>query len=118
LTARFAAADAAAILLFTTVGLLSHGFELVGYARDALPLLACWFAVALAVGLYRRPSWTRFAVCWAVALPLGWLLRALVLGREIDAGELSFLGVTLGAGLLFLVTLRLLVARAASRGRP
>jgi hypothetical protein len=114
LTARFVAADAAAIVLFTTVGLLSHGFELVGYARDALPLLACWFAVALVVGLYRSPSWTRFAVCWAVALPLGWLLRALVLGRRIDGGELSFLGVTLGAGLLFLVTLRLL-AHAAGR---
>lgn len=109
MTARYVAADTAAILLFTTVGLLSHGFELAGYARDALPLLACWFAVALAVGLYRRPSWTRFAVCWGVALPLGWALRALVLDREIDGGEVAFLAVTLGVGLLFLVALRLLV---------
>jgi hypothetical protein len=108
-------ADAAAIIAFTTVGLLSHGFELAGYARDALPLLACWFAVALAVGLYRRPSrgvaGGRFFLCWALGLPLGWLLRAAVLGRDFDGGELAFLGVTLGAGLVFLLAFRLL-ARA------
>lgn len=110
MTSRYAVSDAAAIVLFTTVGLLSHGFELVGYARDALPLLAAWFAVALALGLYRRRSWGRFLACWAIAIPLGVLVRALVLGRDLDGGEAAFLGVSLGVGLVFLVGLRLLVA--------
>jgi hypothetical protein len=107
---RYAVADAAAIVLFTTVGLLSHGFELVGYVRDALPILGAWFGVAFALGLYRRRSWPRFAACWAIAIPLGVLVRALALGRDLDGGQAAFLGVALGIGLVFLVALRLLAA--------
>jgi hypothetical protein len=105
---RFAVADAAALVLFTTVGLLSHGFELEGYARDTLPLLACWFAVAYAIGLYRRPR--RLLANWVVAVPLAWLLRALALGRDFDAGELAFLGVSLGGCLVFVAGARALAA--------
>jgi hypothetical protein len=105
---RAAAADAAAILLFTTVGLLSHGFDAAGYLRDALPLLAAWLAVGTAVGLYRRPSRARLLATWACAVPLGWLVRALALGRALDGSELAFLGVTLVFSLVFVVVLRLL----------
>jgi len=105
-----AAADAAAILLFTTVGLLSHGFELVGYLRDALPLLACWYAVGLAFGLYRVGGRRRLLATWIVAIPLGVLIRALVLGRELDGSEASFLAVTLVFSLVFVVAVRRLVS--------
>jgi hypothetical protein len=104
---RFALADAAALLLFTTIGLISHGFELGGYARDALPLLAAWFAVALAIRLYARPSWRRVLLCWIVAIPLGWLVRGLVLGRDFNGGQFVFLGITLVFSLAFVAGLRL-----------
>ena len=110
---RPALADAAAILLFTTVGLLAHdALSPRGYARDGLPLLACWFAAALALRLYRRPSWWRLLVCWAIAIPFGVLVRALVLGRTLDGDQAAFLGVTLAFSLLFIVAARLLVSAA------
>ncbi len=98
---RLALADALALLLFTTVGLVSHGFELAGYVRDAVPLEVAWFAVALALRLYPRAPWRRVLLCWIVSVPLAWLARALVLGRSFDGGELAFLGITLVFSLLF-----------------
>jgi hypothetical protein len=109
---RFAVADAAALLCFTTVGLLSHGFELAGYLRDGLPLLAAWFAVALALRLYPRASWRRVLACWLVAVPLAWLVRALALGREFDGGQFAFLGITLAFTLVFVAAFRAAAARA------
>ena len=43
-----AACDAAALVLFAVIGLLSHrgGVSGHGLARDALPLLGGWFAAA------------------------------------------------------------------------
>ena len=108
---RAALADAIAILLFTTVGLLSHdALSGRGYARDGLPLLGCWFAATLALRLYARPSWRRLVACWAVAIPLGVLVRALVLGRALDGDQAAFLGVTLAFSLVFLVGVRLLAS--------
>ena len=106
---RYVAADVAALLLFTTVGLLSHGFELVGYARDFVPFTVAWLVVGFAVGLYRRPSRTRLLVTWIVAVPAAWLVRALVLGHAIDGHELAFLATSLAFTLLFVGALRLLV---------
>jgi hypothetical protein len=101
-------ADVVALFLFTTLGLLSHGFELAGYARDFLPLVVAWLVVGLAVGLYPRPSRGRLVATWLVAVPAAWLVRALVLGRTIDGGELAFLGITLAFTLVFVAALRLL----------
>ena len=109
---RFAVADAAALLLFTTVGLLSHGFEPQGYLRDGLPLLAAWFATALWLRLYPRAPWRRVLRCWLVAVPLAWLARAVALDRAFDGGQFAFLGITLAFTLLFVVALRVAVARA------
>jgi hypothetical protein len=105
-------ADATALVLFAVVGMLSHdGISAAGFARDALPLLATWFGVAAAVGTYRRPSWRTLLLTWAVAVPLGVLLRALVLGRDLDGSQLAFLTTTLVFTLLFLGGLRLAAGR-------
>jgi hypothetical protein len=100
-----AASDALAILLFVTIGLVSHhgALSFRGYARDALPFLGCWFAVALADRLYSRPSLARLALTWAVGVPAAVLVRALVLGRTLGGKEAAFLTVSL-------VTIGLLVA--------
>jgi hypothetical protein len=92
-----AASDAAAILLFVTIGLLSHhgGLSARGYARDALPFLGCWFAAALLFRLYSRPGSGRLALTWAVGVPAAVLVRALVLDRPLGGKEAAFLAVSL-----------------------
>ncbi len=103
-----ALADAAALVLFSVVGLLSHegGLSAAGLARDALPLLAGWFAAALLFGTYTRRSLRTLLLAWAVGVPLGVGLRALLLGRAFDGREAAFLGVALAFTLLFVLALR------------
>jgi len=90
-------ADALAILVFVTIGLLSHHGDLGlgGYARDALPFLLCWYGAALLFRLYSRPGWWRLALTWAVGVPTAVLVRALVLGRPLGSKEAAFLVVSL-----------------------
>ena len=106
--AGLALSDAVAIVAFVTVGLISHkhGVSATGYARDALPLLGAWFAVALVLGTYRAGGWRRLLATWAVGVPLGVLIRGVVLGRSLDGKELAFLGVALAFTLLFVLALR------------
>jgi hypothetical protein len=107
---RAVAADLAALFVFTTVGLLSHGFELAGYLRDFVPFAVAWLVVGLAVGLYRTGSRARLLLTWIVAVPAAWLVRALVLGHALDGSELAFLATSLAFTLVFVVAARLLVA--------
>jgi Protein of unknown function (DUF3054) len=104
--------DAAALILFSVVGLLSHdgGVSAAGLARDALPLLAGWFAAALVFRTYRRPSLRTLLLTWAVGIPIGVALRALVLGRAFDGREAAFLGVALTFTLVFVLALRAAVS--------
>ena len=94
---RLAAADTAAILVFVTIGLLSHhgGVSATGYARDALPFLGGWFAAAAVFRLYTRPGIWRFAATWAAGGPAAVLVRALILGRTLNRKEAAFLAVSL-----------------------
>ena len=110
-------ADALGILTFATVGLLSHdhALSLTGYARDALPLLAGWFAAALLFGAYRNPSPRTLLLTWIVGVPLGILIRALVLGRSLDGDQAVFLGITLAFTLLFVLAFRAGLGLAARR---
>ena len=103
LDGRVAASDALAILVFVTIGQVSHhgGVSATGYAEDALPFLACWFAAA---ALFRN----RFLPTWLVGISAGVLLRAAILSHWY-ANELAFwlvslvtVGVLAGAGRLAL----------------
>jgi hypothetical protein len=118
--AAIAASDAVAIVAFVTVGLASHehGVSVTGYAQDALPILGAWFGVALLLGTYRVGGWQRLLATWAIGVPLGVLVRALVLGRSLDDDQLAFLGVALAFSLLFVLALRsgLQVLRARASG--
>ena len=85
---RLAAAGAVAILLFATIGQLSHhgGVTAGGYAADALPLLGCWLAAAW---------WTRrFLPTWILGVTGGVALRMIVLSHY-RANELAFFLVAL-----------------------
>jgi hypothetical protein len=103
-------ADAVALLVFVTVGLLTHhgGVSAAGYARDALPLLGCWFAAAAAFGLYRRPTRRALLRTWAVGITAGIAVRQLVLW-SFHGDDLVFLVVALCFTLLFVLIGRALL---------
>ena len=111
------AADAAALVAFSVVGLLSHHgtVSAAGLAHDALTLLGGWFAAALIFRLYTRPSLARLLATWACGVTVGVVVRALVLGRSLDGHEAAFLGVALAFTLLFVLVLRVAVAAVVSR---
>lgn len=100
------AADAAAIIVFAIAGMLSHGAAASAFARDALPLLGGWFAAALVTRLYARPSLPRLLVTWAAGITVGVLVRALILGRDLDGHQAAFLATSLVFTLLFVAAAR------------
>ncbi len=108
---RLAFADGAALALFSVVGLLSHDgtVSAAGLARDALPLLAGWFAAALLFRTYRRRSVRTLLLAWIVGVPLGVALRAVVLGRALEGREAAFLAVALTFTLVFVLALRVVL---------
>ncbi len=112
-----ALADAAAILVFAVVGLLSHrgGISATGLARDALPLLGGWFGTALLLRLYARPSTARLAGTWLGGVTAGVVVRALVLGHTAVGRESAFLAVSLAFTLLFVLAARAVAGLAAGR---
>ena len=115
-----AVSDTVAIIVFVTIGLLSHkhGLSLRGYARDALPILAGWFAAAAWFHPYRDRRVSRSLATWAVGIPAGVLLRALVLGRTLNGKEGAFLGVTLVTVLLLVIALRTAITLLARPAHP
>jgi len=112
-------ADAAAIVVFTLIGLLSHrgGVSGRGLARDLLPLLGGWFAVALLVRLYTRPALRRLIATWLVGITGGVVIRAAILGHTNVGKEVAFLGVALGFTAVFVLAARLAATTASARRR-
>lgn len=110
--------DAAAIVIFVTIGLLAHhkGLTLTGYARDTLPLGGAWFAAAALFHLYSRGAWWRVLATWGFGIPAGVLVRALILGHRLNGGEAAFLGVCLAVIGLFVALLRSAVRLSARVG--
>ncbi|MGH3003237.1 MAG: DUF3054 domain-containing protein [Gaiellaceae bacterium] len=105
---RRALADAVAIVVFATIGQLSHEGHVSahGYARDALTLLAGWF---IAFAVFRG----RLVPTWLAGVVLGVAIRMVVLGHY-HWNQIAFFTTTLvivGA----LAALSRAVARAAVR---
>jgi len=113
-------ADAAAFVAFAALGQLSHdgGVSIAGFARDALPLLAGWFAAALALRTYQRPGRRVFLGTWALGVTAGVLLRAAVLGRHLGGDQAAFLATSLVFTLILLLAARTLAARARRQRSP
>jgi Protein of unknown function (DUF3054) len=118
-----AAGDAVAITLFAVIGLASHreGETLAGIARNAGPVLAAFFPVALAVGTYRRPGIRTLVPAWLAGVVGGVLLRAAILGHGFGRTTFTFMGVTLAATAALLLAWRgvaslALRPRAPARG--
>ena len=110
-------ADAAALVVFVVVGLRGHrGSTIEGFLRNAVPLLGAWFLVAAASHIYRRPGWRSLLRNWILAVPIGLLVRTVIVGSPRGARILVFVAVGLAFTALFLILGRLLV-RLLSRAR-
>jgi Protein of unknown function (DUF3054) len=113
----YALADAAALVVFVLIGLRGHRVGTVeGFLRTAVPLLGVWFLVARLAHTYRRPGWRSLLRTWIVAVPVGLLVRTLIVGSPEGARILVFIAVGLAFTLVFLVIGRLL-ARLLQRAR-
>lgn len=113
----FVLADAAALVVFVLVGISGHRASTVGgFVRNAVPLLGVWFLVAWLAHTYRRPGWRSLLRNWIVAVPIGLLIRTLIIGSPKGARILVFIAVGLAFTGLFLVLGRLL-AGLLSRAR-
>jgi hypothetical protein len=121
--ALLALGDAGMLVGFAAIGRNSHGAAgglaaLGATLLTALPFLVAWFAVAPLVGAYRpavhRPAAAVRATLTAVlgAVPLGLLIRAIMLQRAIP---LSFALVSLAAIAAMLLCWRVGAALIASR---
>jgi hypothetical protein len=103
---RTAIADGVALATFVIIGVLTHDASVTAFIRDLLVFLGCWYAIALALRLYARPSWTRLLPTWLTGITAAVLIRAAIVGHW--AGD--FYGIALAFTLLFV-----LAARTVSR---
>jgi hypothetical protein len=109
--------DAIAIAMFAVIGLASHeeGITAGGVARNALPILAAWFVVAAFVGTYSRPGLRTMFITWAIAVPAGVAIRAIVLSRPADGSQVVFGIVTMTVTVVLLLGWRAIAAMVSSR---
>jgi hypothetical protein len=96
---KVAAWDAAALLVFVVVGVLTHDASAVAFVRDALCILGGWFAAALVFRLYVRAGRWRLAATWLVGVSIGVLIRAAIVGHV----AYDFWGVALAFTALFVL---------------
>jgi hypothetical protein len=118
LTAILLAGDLIALLLFVLIGQADHGTidasnPIAGALRNVVSLAVPWLILAWLLRAYPRteapalPGFLgRSALAWAIAVPIGLLIRMIWLGR--GGIPIPFLLVTLAAGALFLLGWRLI----------
>jgi hypothetical protein len=92
-----AACDLAAIVVFVTIGLFVHkgGVSATGYAETALPLAAAWFAAGAFFGAFTTRRLVPVLATWACGVPVGVVIRALILDHHSIGSESAFLAVCL-----------------------
>ena len=103
--------DAAALVVFVVVGVLTHDASATAFLRDVLCILGGWFVVAAVVRLYARGGRWRLAVTWLAGISAGVLVRAAIVGHV----AYDFWGVALGFTALFVLAARVLASRASRR---
>ncbi|MEW5304544.1 MAG: hypothetical protein WDW36_007149 [Sanguina aurantia] len=88
LSLQLAAGDVAALMAFAAVGRINHGGVLdIETLLTALPFIAGWFTIAPFLGAFTleamstpKAAATAAAKCWAVATPLGLVIRGAAKG--------------------------------------
>ena len=99
---KAAAWDAAALLVFVVVGVVTHDASATAFIRDLLCILGGWFAAAIVLRLYVRGGRWRLAATWLVGVSAGVLVRAAIVGHL----AVDFWGVALAFTVLFVLVAR------------
>ena len=99
---KAAAWDAAALLVFVVVGVVTHDASATAFVRDLACILGGWFAAAIVLRLYVRGGRWRLAATWLVGVSAGVLVRAAIVGHL----EVDFWGVALAFTALFVLVAR------------
>jgi hypothetical protein len=120
--AALAVGDVGALVVFTVIGLINHeGGVSLGALLEVLGPIVAIGAVASAIfGTYRGPSIRTLLPAWALAVPLGILVRKALFHEPATWGSTGvFILVALAFSLLFLLAWRLLArfVLRSSRGR-
>jgi hypothetical protein len=113
------AVDLVALASFVIVGMRSHrtASQLEIFGRNAVPIGAAWIVASLLLRTYRPPTLTRLFLTWAVAIPVGVVLRSAWTGSP-DGDDLFVFGaVAMTFTLAFLGAGRVLTALIAPRVR-
>jgi len=94
---------------FLVVGLRVHGAARTPakIMQDALPLLGAWYLASVVTRLYRSPRWSAVVTTWAMAVPVGILIRQWWVGRLFTRATPVFLAMALVFALAFLLLGRL-----------
>jgi len=119
-TARITlAVDLLALALFVVAGMRSHrtASQLEIFVRNAVPIGGAWLVASLVLGTYRPPALVRLLVTWALAIPVGVVLRSLWTGSPDGDDLLVFGAVAMAFTLAFLGGGRLVTALIAPRLR-
>lgn len=109
--------DILALLLFVFIGQADHETvsaenPIGGVIMTGAPFLAVWLVTAFLMGAYRaevltpRVMLTRSLTAWLIALPIGIVLRSLLLGRAVI--PLGFALAAFAFGGLFVIVWRML----------
>jgi hypothetical protein len=122
---RTLAIDVLALVLFVVAGMRSHrtASQLEIFARNVVPIGGAWLVVAALVGTYRpvagrTPSLQRLLLTWAIAVPIGVLLRSWWTGLPDGDDLVVFGAVAMAFTLAFLAGGRVVAALLATRARP
>jgi hypothetical protein len=106
-----AVGDVVALVVFTVIGLVNHedGVTVRGLLEVVGPIVVVGAVGAGAFGTYRRPSIRTLLPTWAVAVPLGILIRKALFHEPARWSSTGvFIVLALAFSLLFLLAWRLL----------
>jgi hypothetical protein len=97
--------DALAIAAFVLAGIHAHqeGSTAELFARNAVPLLVCWFGAALVFHTYRNPGASTLLRTWAASTPIALLVRTALVGSPTGGRLVVLLAVAMTFTLLFLL---------------
>jgi hypothetical protein len=110
---RFARAtltgDLVGLIAFLPVGLFRHGeFLAARFLALAATFAAAWLVTAWCLGTYRPPTHVRLLLTLLLGIPLGVVVRATFVQAWTAREILTFAGVAIVFGALFIGTARVL----------
>ncbi len=103
------AGDLVGLLAFLVVGLDRHGEDVASrFLALAAIFVASWLVTSWLLGTYRPPTHTRLLLTMVLGIPLGVLARATLVRAWTASEILTFAGVALLFGALFIGTTRVI----------